>query len=64
MAHNSVPWSAILREHTGGIYLGPSADDRGVRGDPPDSHRMQAERAEEGSGTAPLVVGAADGPGR
>ena len=51
-------------EYVGGVYCGSEADNRGVRGDPPDSTQMQAGRAEEGSSTAPLVVGATDGPGR
>ena len=55
----------VWGEHTGGVHHGPSTDDRGVRGDPPDLNRtMQAGRAEEGSSTTPLVVGATDGLGR
>jgi len=54
----------VWDEHTCGVHHGSSADNRSVRGNPPDSRRMQAGRAEERSSTAPLVVGAADGPGR
>ena len=58
------PVGRVWDEHTRGVHHGSSADDCGVRSDPPDSHRMQAGRAEEGSSTAPVVVGATDGPGR
>jgi hypothetical protein len=51
-------------EYVGGVYCGSEADDHGVCGDPPNFTRMQAGRAEEGSSTAPLVVGATDGLGR
>ncbi len=54
----------VWDEHTCGVHHGLSADDCGVRGNPPDSKRMQAGLAEEGSSTTPLVVGATDGPGR
>ena len=64
MAHNSVPWLAILREHTGGLYHGTSADDCGVPGDPPNLTPLQLGQAEEGSSTALLVVGATNGLGR
>jgi hypothetical protein len=51
--------------HTGGVHQhGLPAGDHGVRGDLPNSHRMQAGRAKEGSSSAPLVVGATNGPGR
>ncbi len=53
----------VWDEYTCRVHHGSSADDRSVRGDPPDSQQMQAGRAEEGSSTAPLVVGATDGPG-
>ena len=54
----------VWDEHAGGVHHDPSTDDRGVRGDPPNLNRIQGGRAEEGSSTAPLVVGATDGPGR
>ncbi len=54
----------VWDEDTCGVHHGSLADDRSVRGDPPDSQQMQAGRVEEGSSTAPLVVGATDGPGR
>jgi hypothetical protein len=54
----------VLSTTACGLHHSLSADDHGVRGNPPDSKRMQAGRAEEGSSTAPLVVGATYGPGR
>jgi hypothetical protein len=51
-------------EYVGGIYCGSETDDCGVRGNPPNFTQMQAGQAEEGSSTAPLVVGATDGLGR
>ncbi len=54
----------VWDEHTGGVHHGPSTDDHGVCGDPPSFNRMQVGRAEKGSSTAPLVVGATDELGR
>ncbi len=54
----------VWDEHTGGVHHGPSTDDRGVCGNPPDLNQMQERRAEEGSSTILLVVGATDGLGR
>jgi hypothetical protein len=51
-------------EHTCGVHHGPLADDRGVCGNPPGSHQMQAGQAKEGGSTTPLVVGTTDGLGR
>ena len=33
----------VWDEHTGEVYHSSLADDRGVCGDPPGSHRMQAQ---------------------
>jgi hypothetical protein len=54
----------VWDEHTRGVHHSSSTDNRGVRGDPPGSNRMQAGREKEGGSTAPLVVGAAYGLGR
>ncbi len=51
----------MWNEDDGGVYFGSPADDRCIRGDPPDPQRMQARRAQEGSNTTPLVVGTANG---
>ena len=48
-------------EDDGGVHFGLPADNYCVRGDPPNSQRMQAGGAQEGGNTMPLVVGTANG---
>ncbi len=51
----------MWNEDNGGVYFGLPADNRCVRGDPPDPQRMQAGQAQEGGNTMLLVVGTANG---
>jgi hypothetical protein len=55
--------TGVWVEDNGGVYWYPTADDRGVRGDPPDPQQMQTGRAKKGSSTPSLVEGTAHGPG-
>ncbi len=49
--------------NNGGVYWYSMADNCGVHGNPPDPKQMQTKQAKEGSGTTPMVVGTAHGPG-
>ncbi len=56
-------FAGVWPENDGGVYWYQTTDDCGVCGNPPDPQRMQTGRAKEGSGTMPMVVGTAHGPG-
>ncbi len=56
--------TGVWVEDNGGVYWYPLADNCGVRGNPPDPQQMQTGQLKEGSGTMPLVMGTAHGPGR
>ncbi len=56
-------FAGVQPKNNGGVYWYQTADDRGVRGNPLDSQQMQTGQAKEGSGTMPMVVGTAHGPG-
>ncbi len=55
--------TGVWDENNGGVYQYLMADNRSVRGNPPNPKQMQTGRAKEGSGTMPMVVGTAHGPG-
>jgi hypothetical protein len=57
-------WNIRWTAHHRGVHRYPSADDRCVRGDPPDPRQMQAGREEAWGNTATLVVGTKDELGR
>ena len=56
--------TGVWLENNGGVYWYPTADNPGVHGNLPDPQQMQTGQAKEGSGTTPLVVEIAHGPGR
>ncbi len=56
-------FARVWPENNQGVYWYQMADNRGVRGDPPDPQQMQTGQAKEGSSTTPMVMGTAHGPG-
>ncbi len=54
----------VWNEDNGGVYFDPLADDCYVRGNPLDSHQMQAGQVKERGNTTPMVVVTAHGLGR